>query len=144
MTEKDNQQDTQKIRGRFQTRPQRVALHEQRDKMTVANRDPDYAYRWVNDVEDRVDRFKLGGYILENDPKQIGDSATEQGINRTSSITEKFVGNKTKAVLMKIHKDLYEADQLAKQKVVDESDAAMKRDAEQSSDYGSLKVSRKR
>lgn len=131
--------------GRFQARPKRTPLHEQRNKLTVEGRDPERVYRWVNDVDDRIEKFKLGGYRVEADQAlQVGDAVVEEGINRTSSVLEKNVGGKTKAILMSTQKDWYEADQAAKQEIVNQSDLAMRRDAQDKSDYGDLVVSRRR
>ena len=35
-----------------------------RNVLTVSGKDPDYEYRVVNDEEDRITRFKDGGYEL--------------------------------------------------------------------------------
>ena len=110
------------------TRPTRVPLHEQRDKLTVRNRNPDLEYRWVNDVDDRILKFKQAGW--EPAPKtDVGDPAVETGDNNTSSINEKHVGGRTKAVLMQIPKEWYNEDQAAKMEAVRASELAMQREA---------------
>lgn len=134
--------DIQNRAGRFQARPKRVPLHEQRDKMNVKNKDPERVYRWVNDYPGRVEAFKEGGYRVEENVS-VGDPAVEDGVSKIGSVVEKHVGH-TKAVLMSQNIEDYEADQAAKQKQVDQLDAAMKRDAEDKSDYGELKVSKRR
>lgn len=113
-------------------RKNRTPLHEQRDKMTVENTDPSKVYRWVNNVLDaqgnRVERFKLAGWTPVQNTGQI-EQTVENGENKTSSVTEKHVGGRTKAILMEIDKDLYDEDQAAKQAAVDQSEADMRRDA---------------
>lgn len=138
--------ETPAVRARgFQARPKRTPLHDQRDKLTVQNRDPARVYRWFNDTDDRISKAIEGGYRVENkDGQVVGEPAVEQGIDNTSSIVTKHVGGKTKAVLMSIDKDWYDADQAEKQKRVDELDAAMRRDAEVKSDYGELRVRSRR
>jgi hypothetical protein len=126
-------------------RPSRVPLHEQRDQLTVEGRDPNFVYRWVNDVEDRIAKMKLAGYVVEEKKNvEVGDPALETKQTSTSSIVEKNVGGRTKAILMKQRKDWYDEDQTAKQRQVDESEAAMHRDNESRSDYGKVEIHRRR
>ena len=126
-------------------RPKRVPIHEQRDKLTVSNPDPNMVRRWVNNVDDRIEKFKLAGYTpVARKDVEIGDIAVDTGQATTTSIVEKAVGGRVKAILMEIPKDLYEEDQRKKQELVDASEAAMKRDALEKSDYGTLEVARRK
>ena len=108
----------------------RIPLHEQRDNMSVFDRDPNYHYRWVNDVDQgqRVMRFQKAGYEVVQDKVQVGDAAVEQDLNKTSSVNEKYVGGNMKAVLMRIPKDWFEEDQAAKAAKVDALEATMRQE----------------
>ncbi len=112
-------------------RPKRVPLHEQRDKMNVLDQDPNFVYRWVNDVDNgqRVMRFQKAGYEVVQDKPTVGDPAVDQNLNNTSSVNEKHVGGNTKAILMRIPRDWYDEDQKAKQASVDASELAMRQES---------------
>jgi hypothetical protein len=126
-------------------RPTRVPLQEQRNKLTVEGRDPNRVYRWVNDVDDRIAKFKMAGYIVEEAKNvKVGDPSLETGQSTTSSIVEKNVGGRIKAILMSQDKEDYEADQKAKQREVEELEAAMHRDNQAASDYGNVEMHRRR
>lgn len=139
----DNTSATTARRTGRPQRKSRVPLAEQRDTLTVADQEPGFVYRWVNDVEDRVNKFKLAGYDVVNTPTTVGDTKVEDGLDKTSSIVEKAVGGKTKAVLMRIPEEWYDEDQAKKQKKNDAIDAAMKRDRN-NSDYGEVRVGTRR
>lgn len=98
-----------------------------RNRLTVKDRDPNYHYRIVNVVDDRVDQFKEQGYELVADA-QVGDKRVDTATSM-SSTTEISVGGGMKAVLMRIPKEWYQEDQAAKQAQIDELEAAMKLDA---------------
>lgn len=131
-----------KQNARRTNRPSRVPLHEQRDVMNVSDRDPDYHYRWVNDVEQgqRVMKFQKAGYEVVQDKVAVGDPTVESKTDNTSSVNTKYVGNNMKAILMRIPKEWYEEDQAAKQAKVDESEYLMKQ--EQLRKYGELRNSK--
>ena len=116
-------------RAATNNRPERVPLHEQRNKLTVSNRDPNFVYRWVNDSDERIAKFKAAGYEAVTHETQVGDPAVESGQNKTGSVVTKHVGGKTTAVLMRIPKEWYEEDQRTKQEELNASEAAMQREA---------------
>ena len=121
-------------------RPQRIPV-SQRNILTVKNKDPNYEYRIVNDVDDRIAQFKDAGYELVSDAAaDVGDKR----VNSASSIgTAKqiSVGQGVKAHLMRIRKEWYEEDQLEKQKRVMDIERATKEKALDGT-YGDLKISR--
>jgi len=91
--------------------PERIPMHEQaRNKLTVANKDPNYEYRIVNDIEDRVARFKRAGWELAPEAVGFGD----EGVNNSLGTgTRMPVGGGVIGVLMRIRKEFYEADMAA-------------------------------
>lgn len=106
-------------------RPKRVPLREQlRNLLTVANRDPGYHYRIVNDTEDRVARFKMAGYELAPENIGFGDTNKNDSLGTGSRIS---VGGGITGVLMRIRKEYYEEDQKAEQDDIDDMEREMLR-----------------
>lgn len=126
-------------------RVKRVPMHEQkRDRLTVVGRDPKYHYRIVNDVDDRIERLKLGGYEIAEEKVGIGDDGIENNNISLGSGARMHVGKGVKAILMKIPKELYDADQKDKQREIDKNEAAIKRKASSGDDgtYGEVEISK--
>ena len=100
--------------------------------LTVSNRDPDYKYRWVLNDPDRVAKFKEAWYevVERTDDLRVGDRKVDTSAG-TSSIVETRAGMGRKYVLMRLPKELWEEEQRAKQKQVDDSEAEMQREAKQ-------------
>lgn len=120
-------------------RPQRTPVG-QRNILTVKGKDPNYEYRIVNDVDDRIERFKEAGYeLVPDDAVQVGDkrvnTASSQG-----SVKQISVGQGTKAYLMRIKKEWFEEDQTRKLGHVAEIERATKEKALDGT-YGDLKIS---
>ena len=113
-----------------------------RNVLTVQKKEPGFVYRFVNNVEDRIQRFMDAGYepVTHQQAGQVGDTRvdTSQG---TSSIVEKGVGGGKKAILMRIPEEFYKEDQKAKQDMVDTLEASMKREAKKDR-YGKLEITR--
>lgn len=113
-----------------------------RGKLSVARKDPNFEYRFVNDDGDNVaDRMEQGYEPVLRSETVVGnkrvDSATPEG-----SVIQISVGQGMKATLMRIPKEYYDEDQAAKQVVVDASESATKAEA-LSGTYGKLEISRK-
>lgn len=122
------------------TRPRRTPI-TQRNRLSVKNPDPNFEYRIVNDVDDRVEILMEQGYVIDNEAK-VGSKRVDDAspLGATSTIS---VGKGVRAVVMKQRKDWYIDDQELKQKTrVDALENQMKSDAKKASDYGSLEVSR--
>lgn len=96
-----------------------------RNVLKWENQDPAYQYRWVNDNEDRIPRFKDAGWqVVESDEHAAGYRTTGDPTALATSV-EKSVGAGTKAVLMRIDKEWYKEDQKTKQEEVDEIERSM-------------------
>lgn len=112
-----------------------------RNILTVKGKDPNYVYRIVNDVDDRIAQFQEGGYEV------VGDETVKVGDKRVAipsaegSAKQLSVGQGTKAYLMRIKKDWYIEDQQAKQRFVNEQENATKEKALDGT-YGKLEISR--
>lgn len=94
-----------------------------RNKFTIENRDPNYQYRVVNDVEGRVQDLLDQDYEIVLDAK-VGDKRVDE-ISSLGSAKQISVGGGLKAVVMRKRKDWFEDDQAAKQKEIDELEATM-------------------
>ena len=111
-----------KTSGSVTRQQKRVPMH-QRQPLSVSGRDPNFEYRVVNDIPGRVDRFKLAGWVPD-DKTDVGDNIAGRA-SSMGSTTSAPVGKGTNGIVMKIPKELYKEDQMAKQRKVDESEEAM-------------------
>lgn len=126
-------------------RPKRVPMHEQkRDRLTVIGGDPTMHYRIVNDVDDRIERLKIAGYEIAEEKVGIGDLGVENTNISLGSGARMHVGKGVKAVLMKIPKEIYKADQDAKQREITKNEASIKRKLNSKDDgtYGDVEISK--
>jgi len=113
----------------------------QRNILTVKGKDPNYEYRIVNDVEDRVTQFTDAGYeFVQDDTVQVGDIRAATGTN-IGSKKQLSVGQGTKAFVMRIKKEWFDEDQRAKLKQVDLQESSIKQKA-LDGNYGKLEISR--
>lgn len=110
---------------RSENRPERIPVSGHRNILNVKGVNTDlYTYRWVNDVDDRLDRFKLGGWEFVTDDVKVGERTVDSS-KHTESIVSKYVGANRTAYLMRINRAWYEEDQKAKEIALKESEAAM-------------------
>lgn len=109
---------------RAEGRPNRVPLHRQ--NIIKAGTRAGYVRRLVNDVDDRIERFKLAGWSPV-EGESIGDPHAADP-SSIGSASVKSVGGGTKAVLMEIPEEYYHADQKDKMKRVDTLEEAMEQD----------------
>ena len=98
-------------------RPTRTPVSK-RNILVVKGQDPNFHYRVVNDVGDRIQMFMEGGYELVNSTEnvKVGDSRLDTP-SADGSKVKLAVGRREKqdAYLMRIPKDLYEEDQANKE-----------------------------
>jgi hypothetical protein len=136
-----NQKDTQVAKAPV-GRVRRKSLTN-KGKLSVALKDENYEYRFVNDDGDNVaDKIAAGWDPVLRSETVVGDSRVDSAASE-GSIQQISVGQGKKAILMKIQKDWYDDDQLEKQKLIDKTEAATKADALSGSDYGKVEISRK-
>jgi hypothetical protein len=95
----------------------RIPVGGNRDILTVEGKDINYVYRWVNDVDGRVQKFIAAFYdnVYMKDGVEVGAQDVKQGSN-VGSVVSKDVGKGITAYLMRIRKEYYEEDQAAKQR----------------------------
>jgi len=120
-------------------RPIRVPLGT-RNVLTAPKREG-YVRRFVNDEKDRIQQFEDAGYTIVHEEVQVGDSKAGNE-TQVGSITNKAVGNGTRAVLMEIKEEWYQEDQKARQDriSVGENDMKRKLNERKAGHYGEFKV----
>jgi len=84
-----------------------------------------FHYHLINDKDGRLQKALDGGYEFVESEKNLGDPivSSPKKIGKRVSMP---VGNNTTGYLMRIKKEWYDEDQMAKQKLVDDSEKAMK------------------
>lgn len=112
--------------GNVTRQQKRVPMH-QRQPLSVADRDPNFEYRIVNDSPGRIDRFKLAGWVPD-EVAVVGDKIAGKA-TAMGSVSAAPVGQGHTGVVMKIPKELYTEDQKVKQSKVDESEESMLSDS---------------
>lgn len=110
MSEQQVEPKTKTTRKR---RPKRTPIGR-RNILTVDKRDPKFEYRWVNDVDGRLQMFEEAGYEAVREPTEVGDPRAGDA-SQLGSTVRKPVGGGKSAVLMRIPKDFYQEDQGAKE-----------------------------
>lgn len=96
------------------------------NRLVAATREG-FKRRWVSAVEDRIDVFLAAGYnFVHNTGSEDKSVSRTQDASSMDSRVSKQVGSGTLAYLMEIPLEYYIADQLEKQKEVDEIDQAIK------------------
>jgi hypothetical protein len=135
-----NPNDKEAISKAPSGRPQRTPVGT-RNILTVKGKDPNYEYRIVNDVDDRITQFQEAGYeLVANEAVTVGDKR----VNAASSLgstKQLSVGQGVKAYTMRIKKEWFQEDQVQKLIRVNELERATKEKALDGA-YGELKISR--
>lgn len=110
-------------------RPKRTPING-RNILTVTGKDPDYVYRIVNDVGDRINMFKDAGYeLVDSSSVTVGERRVDVASAEGSKAQVSVGRDGAKAFVMRIRKEWYEEDQKAKQVHVNELEQSMKQDA---------------
>lgn len=117
----------------------RVPVGGPRNILTVADKDPNYVYRWVLDIPGRLEMFKRAGYEVVTDNNEVGDPTVDRHKQLGSAVT--LVKGTQTLVLMRILREWYDEDQAAKQEEIDALEATMTSGS--AGDYGNIKVNRK-
>lgn len=104
------------------SRPRRTPIGR-RNKLSVENKDPNYVYRIVNDIDGRVQDMIDRDYEIVLDAK-VGDKRVDS-VSSLGSATQIAVGKGIKAIVMRKRKDWHDEDQALKQKEIDDLEASM-------------------
>jgi len=88
-----------------------------------------YSYRWVNDIDERIGVFLQGGYeFVEDKSVKTGESTVDTNSTRTlDSRKRKTVGRGVFAYIMRLPIALYNEDQKAKQREIEQTERSMLR-----------------
>lgn len=115
-------------------RPKRTPLG-QRNLLTIGNKRKGFNQRWINDVDDRIERAKAAGYTPVMRPTEVGDqragAATQVG-----DIVKRPVGGGITAVLMEIPDKYHQEDQAAKEAKLKETERSLLSEANDTEFYG--------
>lgn len=110
--------------------------------LTVKGKDPNFVYRIVNNVDDRVYDMQERGYEIDtSEDIRVGDSRIET-TSKLGTVREVPVGQGTKAVVMRQRKDWYDEDQALKQAEVKKSENAMRQSNPNEGTYGKIDIVR--
>jgi hypothetical protein len=105
-------------------RRERIPVSGPRDILTVAEKDPNYVYRWVKDLPGRIQRFRDAGYEIVNHETQVGQRTVDSASRLGTAVT-RLDGTNT-LVLMRIPKEWYDEDQTAKATVLNAQEQALR------------------
>ena len=124
------------------TRTARKPLHQRGPQTILGDKDPEYVYRFVNDTGSRIANFQAAGYEFVTDQDLVvGDSRVKDASDIGTQ--KRVVSNDgTTSYLMRQKREFYEEDQAEKARLIEEQEAAMKQQASQGADYGSLNLTR--
>ncbi len=136
---------TRRTRGRTTERPSRSEKKRipvsgsNRDLLGVVGKDENYVYRWVNGTDSRIMRFKEGGWDLVEHNVTVGERSSDTAAS-TSSLITKDGGKGVTLYLMRILRDFYDEDQVAKRNRINKTEDTMKRSLNSGQDgtYGKV------
>jgi len=114
-----------------ENKPTRIPVSGNRDILTVQGKDKDYEYRWIVDADEnghRIFRFMQGGWEFATTEQglKIGQAAIYKSENVGSILrvpAGKTIASKGEyQYLMRIKKQFYREDQVAKEKALKETE----------------------
>ena len=123
-------------------RPTRTPVHK-RNKITVADQNPNKKLRWVMDEEDRVQAFKDACYTPVQKPTKVGDNRADSA-SQIGSVVERPAGGGKRMILMEIDRELFDEDQRDKEKALRKTESTLKpsvdEDNAENPFYGSAQI----
>ena len=128
-------------------RPARVPVSGNRDILTVAGKDPSFAYRWILDSSEngqRIMKFNKAWWdLVHSDDGQhtVGQDMVYKSEN-VGSIIRVPAGSGNFYYLMRIPKEYYNKDQDLKQSDITDHEKAITQTDSDNGQYGNIKISR--
>lgn len=120
----------------------RTSINGRRNVLTVKGKEPGFEYRWVNDVDSRIEEYRESGWEVVSDKNvKVGDKRVNNPTSEGSPVT-KSVGGGVTAFLMRIKSEWFKEDQDLKQAEIDKIEASLKAEAQRQSDYGKIDLTR--
>lgn len=117
-------------------RPARRESVSVRNRLNVEGTDPNYVYRIVADVSDRLDYMeKLGYEFVKAKDVKVGGKRMSQPQAAEGENAQISLGGGIKGYVMRISKEWYEQDQSEKRASIDETRRALG----QIGDYGDIR-----
>ncbi len=107
-----------------ETRRERPQIGNLRDILTIANKDPEYEYRWVSDKPGRIQWLIDRGWEIVQDDLKVGQTSVDSPTKLGSALT-RHGGGMVTLVAMRIYRDWYDEDQARKQEMVDAVEESM-------------------
>lgn len=104
------------------SRPRRTPIGR-RNRLSVENKDPNYVYRIVNDIDGRVQDMIDRDYEVVLDAT-VGDKRVDTA-SPLGSAKQISVGKGIQAIVMRKRRDWHDEDQALKQKEIDDLEASM-------------------
>ena len=114
-----------------ETRRERPAVGGLRDILTIANKDPNYEYRWIKDIPGRIQWLEERGWEVVQDDLKVGQKTVDSPAGKLSSALTRFGGGNVTLVAMRIPKEWYDEDQARKQENVDALEQTMLQEADE-------------
>jgi hypothetical protein len=121
----------------------RVPVASNRAPLVVKGFDHDnYAGRWVDDRDERIAMFLEAGYefVTKEQAKVSKEDKTIDSSSGLDSRVKKPGGQGKTLYLMRLPRQFYNEDQLAKQREVDEIERAMAASGKDGVDYGQVSM----
>lgn len=143
-TARSNKNSTSASTDNRAERPSRVPLYEQRNQLTLKDKDDGLVYRFVNDKSDRIYKFQRAGWEhVTTKHMEVGDYEVEPHQELGNVICRQVNSDGTKAYLMCLPKELYNEDQARKQEENDRLEEAMEEETKKQAEglYGEMNVS---
>jgi len=123
-------------------RPQRIAVGL-RPKLSLLGKDPNYAYRYVNDTPGRIAMFKHGGWELCTNAEVDTGNFRAEDATELGSLAYAIVdgGTGMKAYVMKIKKEWFDSFMDEHEAEVKSTEEALQPNSNDGA-YGSVRIDR--
>jgi hypothetical protein len=121
--------------------PKRASVNGVRNRLNVKNQDPNYVYRIVNDIDDRVPELMDVGYEIDTSTK-VGDKRAGAPSSAPGTPVMVSLGQGDKGVVMRIKRELFEERKLEKEQLIREREAALQNPTQNGADYGKVSLKR--
>lgn len=110
-----------------------------RNKLEILNKDPHKAYRLIDSDPARIHQFLSAGYEIEDLKAHLPGSQLR--VDSPGVVDNALaVGGGARHVLVSIDRELYDADQRAKQVYLDETEEAISKPKTSDGQYGTVKI----
>jgi len=138
--------DVSRVEGSSE-RPTRVPVSGNRDVLTIQGKDPSFEYRWVLDSAEngqRIQRFNSAWWNLvhSDDGQHVVGQDMVYKTENVGSIIRVPAGSGKFYYLMRIPKEYYKEDQVAKQTEILDREKVITQTDSDNGQYGNIKLSR--